>query len=147
MVTRHNGYHGTHFRATQGTAQGGLASPALLNTVFNSVECHWISLTVEDEAVIEYGLGHAVGRSFGFFYADDGILVSQDPDFLHGSLNVLITLFWRIRLAANVAKSKKITCHMMLESAYKCMKKWKDEHKKFYVNYSTQCLYVCHEKY
>ena len=43
------------------------------------------------------------------FYADGGILVSQDSEWLQGSLNVLIILFRRIGLADNVAKSKMIT--------------------------------------
>lgn len=39
-------------------------------------------------------------------YVDDGLLESQDSEWLHVSLNVLVGLFLHIRLAANVAKSK-----------------------------------------
>ena len=39
------------------------------------------------------------------------MVVSQDPEWLQGSLNVLIVLFRRYKLVANVAKSKVMTCH------------------------------------
>ena len=39
---------------------------------------HWLSVMLEDEAVIQYRLSHAVGRSLGVLYADDGLLVPQD---------------------------------------------------------------------
>ena len=61
MVTRENGYHGPHFRATHSTTQGELASPTLFNIVVNSVISNWISLIVEDKLVIQDGLVHAVG--------------------------------------------------------------------------------------
>ena len=37
-------------------------------------------------------------------YADDGFIRSQDPDWLQGDLNVLISLFCRFRLMANIEK-------------------------------------------
>ena len=55
--------------------------------------CHCLSMTVEEEAVIQDVLGHVVGRSLGFFYSDDEILSSRYPEWLHGALNVLIRLF------------------------------------------------------
>ena len=36
---------------------------------------------------------------------------SRYPEWLHGALNVLIGLFQRSRLVANVAKSKAMMCH------------------------------------
>ena len=62
-----------------------------------------------DETVIQDGLGHAVGWSLGVFYADDGILGSRYPECLKGALNILIGLFWRIRLADNVEKLNTMT--------------------------------------
>ena len=62
-----------------------------------------------DYVVIHGGLGHAVGQSFGVLYADNGILGLRYPEWLQGYLNVLIGLFRRIGLMANVAKSKRMT--------------------------------------
>ena len=90
-----NGYHGPKFRATRSTTQGRIVSPALFNVVVDSVVRHWLSLTVEDEAVIQDRLGHAVDWILGVFYADDGTLGSWDLEWIQGALNVIIRLFWR----------------------------------------------------
>ena len=65
---------------------------------------------VEDGAVIQDRLGHAVGWILGMFYAYYGLLVSQDPEWLQVSLNIHIGLFRSICLAANISKSKNMTC-------------------------------------
>ena len=67
-------------------------------------------MNVDYEAAIQDGLGHVVGRILGFFYSDDGILGSRYLEWLHGALNVLIRLFWRIGLADNVTNHKTIMC-------------------------------------
>ena len=68
-------------------------------------------LAISYEAVIQYGLEHTMGRSLWIFYADNGILVSWDPDWIQVALNVFIVLFQRIKLAANITKLNTITCH------------------------------------
>ena len=65
LVTRQNGYHEPHFRATCVMTQRGIASPTLLNVAATSVVRHWTSMTVEDEVFIQRGLGHAFGRRLG----------------------------------------------------------------------------------
>ena len=111
VVTSQNGYHGPKFRATHGATQGGIASPTIYNVAVNSVVRHWFLLTVEYEAVIHYGLGHAVGWILGIFYADDDLLVSREPEWIQGALNFPIGTFQQVGLAANVAKLKMMTCH------------------------------------
>ena len=46
----------------------------------------------------------------GLFYADDGIIISRDPEWILGAITVLIGLFGRVRLMVNVAKYKTIPC-------------------------------------
>ena len=87
--------------------QGGITLQTLFNVAVESVVFNWLSPMVEDEKFIQDRLGHAVV----FFYAYDRILGSPDPEWLQGAQNVLIGLFWRIRLAENIAKSKTMTCH------------------------------------
>ena len=65
VVTRQNIYHGPYFRATRSTTQGEVALQTLLNVAVNSVVCHWISLMVEDKAVIQDGLVKTLGQSLG----------------------------------------------------------------------------------
>ena len=59
----------------------------------DNVVHHWLFMTVEDGMVILYDLGHAVGRTMRVFYADDGIIGSQETEWFQGSPNVLISLF------------------------------------------------------
>ena len=66
-----------------------------------------MSMTVDDDTVIQDSLVHAVGRSMEVVYEDDGLIGSREPEWLQGSLNVLIGLFLRIGLMTNVANYKK----------------------------------------
>ena len=40
VATQHNGYHGTQFRVTRGSTQGGLKFPTLFNVMVDSVFQH-----------------------------------------------------------------------------------------------------------
>ena len=72
--------------------------------------CNWLSRTVEDELVAHDRLGFAVGRCMGILYMHYGLVGSQDPEWIQGSLNVLNVLFQRYRLVASVIKSKAMMC-------------------------------------
>ena len=76
VFTQQNEYHGSQFRVTRGTTQGSLTFPTLLNVAVDNVVRHWLSMTMKD------GLEHAVGRGMEVFYADDGIIASQDPEWI-----------------------------------------------------------------
>ena len=88
-----NIYHSPHFKATRVTTQGILISLTLFNLIVDNVVRNWLALVVEDQLVTQEGLGLLVGRCLGLFYVDYGMVVSQDPEWLQGSLNVLIVLF------------------------------------------------------
>ena len=78
--------------------------PTIFNVAIDSVVCHWLSLTGEEKAVMQDGLGHAVGQSLGVLYKYDGLLGSRDLEWIQGSLYVLIGWFLRIGLAENDAR-------------------------------------------
>ena len=61
VVTQQNSCHGPQFRANHRNTQGGLTLTKLFNMAFESVVQHWLYMTVEDDAVIQNGLGHVVG--------------------------------------------------------------------------------------
>ena len=61
-------------------------------------------------AFIQDGLIHTVGHILGVFYADYGLLVSRDLEWMKGALKFLMGMFWRIVLVANSDKSKTVTC-------------------------------------
>ena len=67
-------------------------------------------MTVEDQRVAHDGLEETVGRCLGVFYADDDMVGSREPDWLQNLMNILVGLFRRYGLAANVAKSHTMTC-------------------------------------
>ena len=73
---------------------------------------NWLELTVEYQLVTQKVLGLAVGRCLGFLYAYNGMVLLQDTEWIQGELNVIIGLFRRYKLVANVAKSKTMTCQM-----------------------------------
>ena len=63
---------------------------------------------VEDKEVPQDGLGNAMGWILGVFYAEDGLLDSQDPEWTRGALKLLIGLFQQIEWETNVAKPKTV---------------------------------------
>ena len=72
--------------------------------------CNWLYMVVEDELFDHGGLGLAVVRCMGMFYMYDGLVGLRDPEWLQGALNVIIGLFQKYGLVANVAKSKAMIC-------------------------------------
>ena len=78
MFTRHNRYHGPHFTETYGTTQWTIASPIIFNVTVDIVVLRFLSLMVEYGATIQYGLGHALVRNLGVFYAYYVLLISWD---------------------------------------------------------------------
>ena len=64
---------------------------------------------VEDQRVVHDGLGDTIGRFLGVFYANNAMVGSRDSDWLQHATNVLVGLFRRYSLGANVAKSRTMT--------------------------------------
>ena len=69
-----------------------------------------MSMTVEYNTVFHDRMVHAVGWILGVFYVNYGLLWSRYLEWIQGALNVIIFLFLRIGLMANVAESKMMTC-------------------------------------
>ena len=84
--------------------------PTLFNVVVDNVIITWMAMTVEDQRVAQDGLGETVGWCVGVFYAENGMVGSREPDWLQHAINVLVGLFRRYGLEANVEKSFKMTC-------------------------------------
>ena len=105
MVPRQNIFQRPAFPATRGTTQGGLLSLTLFNVVVNNFIRNWLDMTVEDQRVAHGGLRENIGRCLRVFYSKDYIVVLCDSDWLHHVMTILVGLFRRYILAANVAKS------------------------------------------
>ena len=112
VVTHQNGYQGPHFKTTRGITQGRLISPTLFKLIVDNLVCNWLALMLDDQLVAYDGLVLALGRCIGIFYANGCMLVLRGPEWLQVPLNVIIGLFRRYRLVANVTNSKAMTCHL-----------------------------------
>ena len=110
VVAWKNGYHRPHFQLTKGVFQGVLISSMLFNMIVDNAVRNWVSLTVEDKLVSHEGLVLAVGRCLGLFYIENGMVVLWYQEWIQRTLNMLIGLFLRYGLMANVAESKSMTC-------------------------------------
>ena len=74
------GYHGPAFPDTWGMMQVRLISLTLLNVIVDNAIRTWLAMTVEDQKVVHNGMGEAVGRCMGVFYADDGMVESRNSN-------------------------------------------------------------------
>ena len=70
----------------------------------------WLAMTVEYQSLTHDGLGETLGRCLGVFYAYYVMVGSRDSGWLHQEMNVLVGLFIRYGLVANVAKSRTMIC-------------------------------------
>ena len=77
----------------RGCTQGDTDSPVIFNIIVDAVLRRW----KEDE---EYG------QSLALFYADDGLLDSDDPRKLQLDLDIIIKLFEKVGLRTNEEKTK-----------------------------------------
>ena len=84
--------------------------PTLFNVPMDIVVCNWLLLSVEYEYTTHNGLQIVVGRLMGLFYADDEMIGLRDLEWLQNSINVLIVIFRRVSVVANIIKSNTTTC-------------------------------------
>ena len=82
----------------------------LFNVVVDNVIITCLSMTVEDHRVYHDGLGETVGWCLVFFYSNYGMVKTSNSDWIQHAMNVMVCLFRRYGLAANVDKSRTITC-------------------------------------
>ena len=90
--------------------QGDLVSPTLFNVIKDNVIQEWLALTVEDKRADLDGVGENVNICLGVFHANDNMVGYIDSNCLKHSMKILIRIFRRYGLAANIAKSHTMTC-------------------------------------
>ena len=109
LVSIHNGIHEPAFPTSRGKTQGGIISLMLFNVAVDNIIRTCMVMTVENQRVADDGLGETIGWCMGVFYADDGMVGSHGLYWMQHVMNVLVGLFRRYGLAANIAKSRTMT--------------------------------------
>ena len=114
MVARAGGYFGLPFKGYRGVTQCDPLSPTLFNVVVDAVIRHWVTVVAEIEAGTEV-LGLLIQYFVPYFYSDDGLAASTQPERLQRVFTVLTGLFCQFGLRTNTRKTVRIgfqTCHM-----------------------------------
>ena len=89
--------------------QGDPPPPTIFNVVVDVVVRNWVAVMVEGAE--ERGKCGKEGRhQNSLFYADDGMVVSSDPQWLQGAFSTLVGLFDRVGLRNNDEKKVGIVC-------------------------------------
>ena len=94
MVARAGSYYGKGFKGGRGVTQGDPLSPTIFNVVLDAVVRHWLTITVKEAEKIGER-GREVRHQAALFYAEDGMLVSSDPQWLQWAFTQLVGLFGR----------------------------------------------------
>ena len=111
MIAKEQGFYGPPFGTSRGMTQGSKFSPSAFNIIVDKVVRYWLALVLEDDGgtVVLDGLGLTVRERLPLFYADDGFVGSRDSVWLQQALDVLLSLFRREGLEANIRKNESMT--------------------------------------
>ena len=113
MAAKSRGYYGPLFKGYRRVTQGYTLSPMLFNVAVDFIIRHWVTVVAETEEVTE-GLGLSLRDLAAYFYANDGLIVSTQPERMQREFNVLTGLFDRVVLRTNMRKTVSMAhqpCH------------------------------------
>ena len=110
MVVRAKGHYVPTFKRYCAVTHRDPLSPRLFDVVVDAVIRHWVTLMVSTEEGAG-GLGLSIRDLAAYFYADDGIVASIQPERLHCASNVITGLFNQISLRKNTWKMVSMACH------------------------------------
>ena len=109
MASRASGYYGDPFQGSHGFTQGDPLFPRLFNVVVDAIVRHWVGLVAKTDAGPD-DFRYTVAEKADVFNADDGLVASANPVWLHWSFDVLIGLLGRSGLWTNMAKMVTMVC-------------------------------------
>ena len=110
MIARAGGYYREAFKGARGVTQVNPLFPTIFNVVVDAFVRHWIDGLFAETA--EKGETGREGRhQSAVFYANEGIVVSLEPDWLQGAFSALVPIFDTIGLRTNVGKTVSMACH------------------------------------
>ena len=124
IVSKDGGYFRRPFKYYQGVTQFNTLSPTIFNMVLDDIIRHWVTVMTPIEAGT-VGLGLKIIDLAEYFYVDDGLIPSTQPDMLKSDFDVLASLFGRVGLQKNTTNTVGMVCQhchapgAMSEEAYK----------------------------
>ena len=86
--------------------QGGPLSPTIFNLMVDAVIREWLRQVVSAESARDRITNADIRRLLACFYADDGLVLSGDPEMLQRAFDILTGLFDRVGLRTNTKKTK-----------------------------------------
>ena len=104
MVARSGGYYVPPFKEYHGVTQGDPLSPTLFNVVVDAVTCHWVTVVEATEADPE-GLGLLIWYLAEYFYSNDVLIASTQPERLQRFFGFLTGFFVQVSLSTNTCKT------------------------------------------
>ena len=89
--------------------QGDPLSPTIFNVVVYYVISHWVTVVSPTETGEEV-IWDMIKDLVDFFYVNDGIVVSHQPERLQRAFNILTYLFGRVGIYKNLGKTVSMAC-------------------------------------
>ena len=109
IVAKAEGYSGGPIKGYQGVMQREPLPPTIFNMVVDAVICHWATLATPTEAGMG-GLGLKTIDLSAYFYANNGLVASTQPESIQRAFNALTSLFNRVSLRKNTEKTVGMVC-------------------------------------
>ena len=109
MVAKSGGYFGHTLKGYRGVMQGYPLSHTIFNVVVDSVICHWVTLVTPAEAGT-VALGLMIIYLLAYFYGNDSLVSSTQPERLHRAFYVLAGLFNQVVLWKNTVNTVGVVC-------------------------------------
>jgi hypothetical protein len=79
--------------------------PKLFNILVGMVAREWLQKRQEGSKLEEEKVDNLIATFFAIFYVVNTYLASRNPEFLQQALDILVSLFTRVGLETNVAKT------------------------------------------
>ena len=83
--------------------QGYPLSPTIFKAVVDTLVRNWVSMVAGDAGGHDSLVGEVIYR-FSFFYMEDCLVASTEPEWLQGTFDTLTGLFKRVGLHTNASE-------------------------------------------